>query len=85
MYRFAVECLDSARFDTDVPLWYARTIQRIQEAADKFVELSWQILDPIEKFWSKKGAKPDPYPAGGWGPTSADEMMRRDGREWRLP
>ena len=49
------------------------------------VELSWQILDPIEKFWSKKGAKPDPYPAGGWGPTSADEMMRRDGREWRLP
>jgi hypothetical protein len=31
MYRFAVECLDSGRFDTDVPLWYARTMQRIQQ------------------------------------------------------
>ena len=49
------------------------------------VELSWQILDPIEKFWAAKGAKPDQYQPGGWGPKSADEMMRRDGREWRLP
>ncbi|HEX6810524.1 MAG TPA: hypothetical protein VF384_02770 [Planctomycetota bacterium] len=31
MYRFAVECLDSARFDTDLPLWFARTMQRIQQ------------------------------------------------------
>jgi glucose-6-phosphate 1-dehydrogenase len=49
------------------------------------VELSWQILDPIERFWEKKGRKPDQYTSGGWGPDSADEMMRRDGREWRLP
>lgn len=31
MYRFAVECLDSGRFDTAVPLWYVLTMQRIQE------------------------------------------------------
>ncbi len=49
------------------------------------VELSWQILDPIEKYWEKKGKAPEQYASGGWGPDSADEMMRRDGREWRLP
>ena len=48
------------------------------------VELSWQILDPLEVFWAKQG-QPDPYPAGGWGPLSADDMMRRDGRTWRKP
>ena len=48
------------------------------------VELAWQILDPIEAFWARKG-RPDPYPAGGWGPDAADDMMRRDGRTWRKP
>jgi glucose-6-phosphate 1-dehydrogenase len=48
------------------------------------VELSWQILDPIEAFWRTQG-QPDAYPAGTWGPSSADEMMARDGRVWRRP
>ncbi len=48
------------------------------------VELSWRILDPVERFWAKNG-RPDPYPSGGWGPTSADDMMKRDGRTWRMP
>ena len=48
------------------------------------VELSWKILDPIERFWSRKG-RPEQYPAGTWGPHSADVMMRRDGRTWRMP
>ncbi|MFO7250912.1 MAG: glucose-6-phosphate dehydrogenase [Actinomycetes bacterium] len=46
------------------------------------VELSWQILDPIEEFWAKQGP-PEDYPAGTWGPKSADELMARDGRSWR--
>ncbi len=48
------------------------------------VEMSWRILDPIERHWARSG-KPDPYPAGTWGPASADRMMARDGRAWRLP
>ncbi|CAM5778926.1 glucose-6-phosphate dehydrogenase [Cellulomonas persica] len=48
------------------------------------VELSWKILDPIIQYWAKHG-KPDEYRAGTWGPRSADEMMARDGRAWRLP
>ncbi len=46
------------------------------------VELSWQILDPIEAFWAS-GGRPDPYPAGSAGPASADAMMARNGRAWR--
>jgi glucose-6-phosphate 1-dehydrogenase len=48
------------------------------------VELSWKILDPIIDYWAAHG-KPDEYRAGTWGPQSADDMMARDGRSWRLP
>jgi glucose-6-phosphate 1-dehydrogenase len=46
------------------------------------VELSWQILDPIEEYWAEHG-KPDQYRSGGYGPDSADQLMARDGRAWR--
>src|SRR5580765_1919893 len=49
------------------------------------VELSWEILDPIERYWARQKAPLDQYLSGGWGPRSADELMARDGREWRLP
>ncbi|MFX4287214.1 glucose-6-phosphate dehydrogenase [Janibacter sp. G349] len=49
------------------------------------VELSWKILDPIERFWAKQRGGVDQYPAGTWGPAAADEMMQRDGRTWRMP
>ena len=48
------------------------------------VELSWKILDPIEEFWATQG-KPEQYRPGTWGPSSADELMARDGRTWRRP
>ncbi|AYY12927.1 glucose-6-phosphate dehydrogenase [Actinobacteria bacterium YIM 96077] len=48
------------------------------------VELSWKILDPIEEHWAAKGS-PEPYPSGSWGPASADDMLARDGRSWRIP
>ncbi len=48
------------------------------------VESSWRILDPLMRHWSKSG-KPEAYPAGTWGPPSADRMLERDGRKWRMP
>jgi glucose-6-phosphate 1-dehydrogenase len=49
------------------------------------VELSWQILDPVEEHWARQKGRVEAYPAGGWGPDSADQLMRRDGRTWRIP
>jgi glucose-6-phosphate 1-dehydrogenase len=48
------------------------------------VNLSWNILDPIEDYWSTLG-QPQPYRAGTWGPAQADEMLARDGNHWRMP
>jgi glucose-6-phosphate 1-dehydrogenase len=51
------------------------------------VELSWQILDPIEEFWASHSGssthEPEQYPAGTSGPASADRLLARDGRVWR--
>lgn len=49
------------------------------------VELSWKILDPIEKFWAQQEGPLEQYTPGGWGPASADELLTRDGRTWRRP
>jgi glucose-6-phosphate 1-dehydrogenase len=49
------------------------------------VELSWRILDPIIEHWARSSTPPEDYPAGTWGPSEADALMRRDGRSWRLP
>ncbi|TXN32022.1 glucose-6-phosphate dehydrogenase [Lacisediminihabitans profunda] len=48
------------------------------------VELSWKILDPIEEYWAGQG-QPEQYKPGTWGPSSADELLARDGRVWRRP
>jgi len=48
------------------------------------VDQSWRILDPVIEHWAAHG-QPESYPAGTWGPESADAMMARDGRAWRRP
>lgn len=48
------------------------------------VELSWRILDPVLEYWATRG-QPEEYPAGTWGPKSADAMMKNAGRKWRRP
>jgi glucose-6-phosphate 1-dehydrogenase len=46
------------------------------------VELSWEVLDPVEQFWAEHG-KPEQYTAGSTGPAGADALLARDGRAWR--
>jgi glucose-6-phosphate 1-dehydrogenase len=48
------------------------------------VEESWRILDPIVEYWARHG-KPEQYPSGTWGPSSADDLLAREGRTWRRP
>ncbi len=45
------------------------------------VEASWRVVDPLEEAW--QGTKPEPYRAGEWGPRAADELLAREGRQWR--
>jgi glucose-6-phosphate 1-dehydrogenase len=47
---------------------------------------AWEILDPIVETWrSGDGGPLQFYAAGSWGPPAADELLTRDGREWRRP
>ena len=49
------------------------------------VELSWQILDPVLEYWASLPGQPEQYESGTWGPSSAHEMLARDGFAWRRP
>lgn len=48
------------------------------------IEEAWEVVDPILEYWSQ-GGRPGTYEAGTWGPESAEELIRRDGRRWRNP
>jgi glucose-6-phosphate 1-dehydrogenase len=51
----------------------------------EMVETAWSILQPVLEVWG--ALKPTDFPnyaAGSWGPTAADELLKRDGREWIL-
>jgi len=50
------------------------------------IQLAWHLIDPILQGWA---ASPDQsplgdYESGSWGPAAADDLLARDGREWRL-
>ena len=48
------------------------------------VEAGWQAVQPFLDAWKKAGAKGlQPYKAGSEGPEAADELLKRDGRNWR--
>ncbi len=46
------------------------------------VEQAWIWVDAIISGWNNSGEKPDPYPAGSWGPTSSIALIARDNRQW---
>ena len=50
-------------------------------------ECAWDILNPVIRAWAGKEEEEEIsyYPAGSWGPAEADELIMRDGREWRRP
>ncbi len=49
------------------------------------VEQAWAFIDPIEEAWHSKKDVPELcfYPAGSWGPETAEDLLARDGRAWR--
>jgi glucose-6-phosphate 1-dehydrogenase len=48
------------------------------------VETSWKVVQPIQEVWNSTPPETFPnYAAGTWGPAEADDLLKRDGREWR--
>jgi glucose-6-phosphate 1-dehydrogenase len=47
------------------------------------VEEQWSLVDAIVAAWRRDRPAFPNYAAGTWGPSSADELLHRDGRSWR--
>jgi glucose-6-phosphate 1-dehydrogenase len=48
------------------------------------VEAGWQVVQPILDYWSRDQRSPVPtYAPGTWGPSEADLLVERDGRQWQ--
>jgi glucose-6-phosphate 1-dehydrogenase len=47
------------------------------------IEEQWSLVDAVVATWSRDRPAFPNYAAGTWGPAAADELLRRDGREWR--
>ncbi len=49
------------------------------------IEACWRLVDPIIQGWEEKNTPLlCTYAGGSWGPKESDELLARDGREWRL-
>ncbi|MET0064872.1 MAG: glucose-6-phosphate dehydrogenase [Candidatus Thiodiazotropha sp.] len=50
------------------------------------IEAAWSLLQPVLDVWATYPAVDFPnYPAGSWGPESAEGLISRDGRSWLAP
>jgi glucose-6-phosphate 1-dehydrogenase len=49
------------------------------------VETGWDVVEPLLEAWQQSPDGVEPYDAGAWGPSLADALLARDGREWRTP
>ncbi len=48
------------------------------------VEAAWNVVGSILDVWKALPARNFPnYASGTWGPAQADELLQRDGRQWR--
>ena len=48
------------------------------------LEAGWEVIQPILDVWKVLPPRQFPnYPAGSMGPPEADELLQKDGREWR--
>jgi len=49
-------------------------------------EQSWQLYTPVLEHWAQRQREDlATYPAGSWGPATADPLLGAHGHEWRKP
>ena len=49
------------------------------------VEAMWDVVDPINRLWEKVAPEFPNYPAGSWGPSEADDLIKGEGYSWSNP
>jgi glucose-6-phosphate 1-dehydrogenase len=84
-----MDFLYGGSFRVELPDAYERLIldcligdQTLFTRADE-VDQQWALVDSIAADWARERPRFPNYAAGTWGPTAADKLIRKDGREWR--
>jgi glucose-6-phosphate 1-dehydrogenase len=84
-----MDFLYGGAFRTELPDAYERLIldallgdPTLFTRADE-VDEQWALVDAIVSAWRRDRPAFPNYEAGTWGPVAADELLHRDGREWR--
>jgi glucose-6-phosphate 1-dehydrogenase len=49
------------------------------------VEQAWAFVTPLLEAWQREEPAFPNYAAGTWGPAAAEQLIRRDGRQWHRP
>ena len=47
------------------------------------IEASWQWIDNIINLWKSEDVPVEEYISGGWGPSNADLLLKKDFRSWK--
>ena len=47
------------------------------------IEASWKWIDNIINLWESEDVPMEEYISGGWGPSNADLLLKRDFRSWK--
>lgn len=81
LYREAFKAASPEAYETlllDIILGDATLFMRADQ-----VEAAWSVIMPILDVWQANPPADFPnYPAGDWGPESAEALIARDGRSW---
>jgi glucose-6-phosphate 1-dehydrogenase len=84
-----MDFLYGGAFRTELPEAYERLIldcllgdATLFTRADE-VDEQWALVDSVVATWKRDRTRFPNYDAGSWGPSEADELVRRDGRAWR--
>ncbi len=49
------------------------------------LEAAWRFVTPVLEAWENSSSSPEMYPAGTWGPGSADRLISEIKARWRAP
>lgn len=84
LYREAFKALTPEAYETlllDIMRGDATLFMRADQ-----VESAWSVISPILDAWNLVQPADFPnYPAGSWGPETADMLIARDGHSWLQP
>jgi glucose-6-phosphate 1-dehydrogenase len=78
-------------FDDQLPEAYERLLVDVMRGDSTLftrsdeLEAAWKFVTPVLEAWEGSSSAPEFYPAGTWGPPSADRLISESKALWRAP